>query len=659
MSDVNSNLDSSNTNTAYQSSVDFTDTNNSVNGITTNEKVYNNGVSWNVGNYSPTGDGEVNAQIYMPDHIDENTQIVVYYKGMDQDYSSKNCVSANDLYSDSNTILIFPGGSYYSSGEQAANTLNSLSEIIPGDWDNVTVAGVSAGGGSAFSLARNYSVAEDGTYNYHISTLSLGDSYHPERDMYCIPNSDEDYLAMIDKGITLVGVTSDGDNGNPDAVRVFRRWASLGGNSFYIDYAVSHDGKCITPYYNNYLNWILGKGDLTDEFIEQLNHFYVFEEDPETGEWVKKEISYEEATKHLESMARNPIFELSEVEDLYSRLKDDNALYNSNIKRSIGNINSMLTEFLATDAGFLGNHINAIISKVNNTKIRELTSSTSYSSTTNSPLMQDVKIMEYTAKTSELLSKVLNCVEYAMHAQLEIEATENDIKDDAADLDVSGSTTDAVLAGSIAGLDAAADALGYTGTKKQEYIESETAKLYEKYFSEEAQKEAENKGLSGEEKDKFVDEYINDRIKEFENNKDNYNVDVETNVSETNLNGEVVNGNKANTNTTSNNANNVNYTNYNANYNASNANSTVNTSNNNVNADVNVESNTNNDTSDASTQTKPSENTYIVQPGDTLGKIAKQFGMDYNDIAKDNNISDPNYILPGQKLIINNKNDLL
>ena len=46
---------------------------------------------------------------------------------------------------------------------------------------------------------------------------------------------------------------------------------------------------------------------------------------------------------------------------------------------------------------------------------------------------------------------------------------------------------------------------------------------------------------------------------------------------------------------------------------------------------------------------------YIIQPGDTLGDIAKKYGLDYNDIAKDNNISDPNYIITGQEIIINIK----
>lgn len=36
--------------------------------------------------------------------------------------------------------------------------------------------------------------------------------------------------------------------------------------------------------------------------------------------------------------------------------------------------------------------------------------------------------------------------------------------------------------------------------------------------------------------------------------------------------------------------------------------------------------------------------------------ITRRYGMDYNDIAKDNNISDPNMIISGQEIIINVKN---
>ena len=49
---------------------------------------------------------------------------------------------------------------------------------------------------------------------------------------------------------------------------------------------------------------------------------------------------------------------------------------------------------------------------------------------------------------------------------------------------------------------------------------------------------------------------------------------------------------------------------------------------------------------------KPLPNYYIVKKGDTLSSIAKKYGTTYQKIAKDNGISNPNKIYPGQKLII-------
>lgn len=43
---------------------------------------------------------------------------------------------------------------------------------------------------------------------------------------------------------------------------------------------------------------------------------------------------------------------------------------------------------------------------------------------------------------------------------------------------------------------------------------------------------------------------------------------------------------------------------------------------------------------------------YIVKSGDTLSGIAAKFGTNYQKIARDNNITNPNIIHPGQKLII-------
>lgn len=47
-----------------------------------------------------------------------------------------------------------------------------------------------------------------------------------------------------------------------------------------------------------------------------------------------------------------------------------------------------------------------------------------------------------------------------------------------------------------------------------------------------------------------------------------------------------------------------------------------------------------------------SQKTYIVKSGDTLSSIASRFGTTYQKIARDNNISNPNIIYPGQKLVI-------
>ena len=47
-----------------------------------------------------------------------------------------------------------------------------------------------------------------------------------------------------------------------------------------------------------------------------------------------------------------------------------------------------------------------------------------------------------------------------------------------------------------------------------------------------------------------------------------------------------------------------------------------------------------------------SQKVYIVKSGDTLSSIAAKFGTTYQKIARDNNISNPNLIYPGQRLVI-------
>jgi murein DD-endopeptidase MepM/ murein hydrolase activator NlpD len=43
---------------------------------------------------------------------------------------------------------------------------------------------------------------------------------------------------------------------------------------------------------------------------------------------------------------------------------------------------------------------------------------------------------------------------------------------------------------------------------------------------------------------------------------------------------------------------------------------------------------------------------YVVQSGDTLGKIAEKFGVDVDELAVINNIQDPNVLAPGMQLVI-------
>ncbi|UCG26577.1 MAG: LysM peptidoglycan-binding domain-containing protein [Chloroflexota bacterium] len=46
----------------------------------------------------------------------------------------------------------------------------------------------------------------------------------------------------------------------------------------------------------------------------------------------------------------------------------------------------------------------------------------------------------------------------------------------------------------------------------------------------------------------------------------------------------------------------------------------------------------------------PATTTYVVQPGDTLGEIAQMFGTTVSELAALNNISNPNLIYAGQVL---------
>ena len=52
-------------------------------------------------------------------------------------------------------------------------------------------------------------------------------------------------------------------------------------------------------------------------------------------------------------------------------------------------------------------------------------------------------------------------------------------------------------------------------------------------------------------------------------------------------------------------------------------------------------------------KTKPAPFSYVVQPGDTIGKIAKKFKTNADKIVTDNKLKHPDKIFPGQRLSIN------
>lgn len=500
--------------------------------------------------------------IYVPEKIDENTGIQIAGRGGG---GIGDCFATFDHAVDnqSNAIILAPihGDAPNSSDpgydwkERSFNIIDCIKDENPVIADTAVVCQ-----GYSASFVR---VMEGVSNNCDRRSYPIIPVLLEPRNIWGSTSLSDDEIAKlietktpvihfdINSGISFDDVHKSAQNDLSD-------YAKRGLNVYTIEYAAdSNNGS--SHSYIQFLGadmelWRLSNGTFDlNNLPDSLNYYshdltmtyqiYKYDEngekvlvtDPNKIASINEIINGTVSTQNLKS-----IFTPDEINDMYEKYKKDFSSYNMHMRESLDNINGMMSEFLTTDAGFLAEKIHALTSKINGTKIRNLKITADYASTTNSPKIQDVKIMEYVAKTSELLFKTLECVEFAMHAQIEIEATEDNIKDRAEDLAGGRSTTDAVLAGAIAGLGAAADALGYTGTKKQEYIDSETAKLFEKYYGEEANKEAESKGLSGKDKDKFIDDYIKGRIEEFEKNKDKYDVDVETEASETDLKGNEV-----------------------------------------------------------------------------------------------------------------------
>ena len=472
-------------------------------------------------------------EIYLPAKIDENTKSYTYYNpcGITSRGASGSYVVDNAITNaiDENNDAIFCMTSSDDKNELGLRTI----EAIYGEnaFNSHTCIGWSEGGGTVYTRTldkiRNNPDLEPQTMVFLDLQWNGGQ----------LDTSEENLNLMKENGTVIMAFES--VETLPDQYKTsqhYKEIAAAGIPLVIIEIPGDHGETPATVFQDNLLAFLNGQ---TDEIPSALG-FYKFDENGNFVPFDDVNEAIRIMRQNLISEGKIPTFTPEQIDDMYEKYKKEYESYNMYMRESLDNINGMMSEFLTTDAGFLAEKIQALTSKINGTKIKNLKITADYASTTNSPKIQDVKIMEYVAKTSEILFKTLECVEFAMHAQIEIESTEDNIKDRAEDLAGGRSTTDAALAGAIAGLGAAADALGYTGAKKQEYIDSETAKLFEKYYGEEANKEAESKGLSGKDKDKFIDDYIKGRIDEFEKNKDEYDVDVETEVSETDLKGNEV-----------------------------------------------------------------------------------------------------------------------
>ena len=476
-------------------------------------------------------------EIYLPAKIDENTKSYTYYNpcGITSRGASGSYVVDNAITNaiDENNDAIFCMTSSDDKNELGLRTIEAI--YGENNFNSHTCIGWSEGGGTVYTRTldkiRNNPDLEPQTMVFLDLQWNGGQ----------LDTSEENLNLMKENGTVIMAFES--VETLPDQYKTsqhYKEIAAAGIPLVIIEIPGDHGETPATVFQDNLLAFLNGQ---TDEIPSALG-FYKFDENGNFVPFDDVNEAIRIMRQNLISEGKIPTFTPEQIDDMYEKYKKEYESYNMHMRESLDNINGMMSEFLTTDAGFLAEKIQALTSKINGTKIKNLKITADYASTTNSPKIQDVKIMEYVAKTSELLFKTLECVEFAMHAQIEIEATEDNIKDRAEDLTGGRNTTDAVLAGAIAGLGAAADALGYTGAKKQEYIDSETAKLYEKYYGEEANKEAENKGLSGEEKDKFVDDYIKEKIEEFEKNKDKYDIDVETEASETDLKGNEVKANE-------------------------------------------------------------------------------------------------------------------
>ena len=469
---------------------------------------------------------------YLPPEINENTRSYTYYspggigsgmEGSGGSYVIDNAV-ATAIEDDNDAIFCMT-----SSDDKGAMGMTSIESILGIDgFNSNTCIGWSQGGKTVYDTTLDK--IKNNT-NLEPQTMVLLDIQYNGSSL---DTSEENLNLMKENGTVIMAFES--VETNPNEFRNcenYKTIAQAGIPIVIVEMPGDHGGTPSTAFKDDLIAFL--NGDIDE--IPSAYGFYTYNEN---GEYVEMD-----SNEAIEIMRQNltPIFDKdqTEIDKLFTRLNDDNKLYKMHIKCYLESINSMSTEFLTTDAGFLANNINAIISKVNNTKIKELNVSANYASTTYSPKIQDVKIMEYVTKTNELLSKVLYCIEFAMKTQLQLQEMENDIKGVAEGLPGAADYVDdiSVLTAALAGLPFTIDPT-LSDEERASELERLTDLTYENIYGEKARNAASEKGLTGSKADEYVETYLDVARKNYESTFGDSNINVtidDTTVTETPVSG--------------------------------------------------------------------------------------------------------------------------
>ena len=248
-----------------------------INGIKTQHPY---GDYWNC--VKTSSDNDITYNIYTPDVIDNNTPVIVYIPGQEQIQATP--IMAAGEYNTDAIIIVPKVNSYY--GDKICQDLADFSKNIPGDWNNITAAGVSVGGARALDVTI---AANTNDYGININTCAWNESqqiWQTEQGGKPLNPTDEQFKALADNNVTLIGLA---DSEGKTCFKTMEEYRKNGGvNNIMVEYnGGSHDNNCHNPYtQGNYFNYLIGKGDIPEDFKEKLRFFT----NDGTG---KKDTSYE------------------------------------------------------------------------------------------------------------------------------------------------------------------------------------------------------------------------------------------------------------------------------------------------------------------------------------------------------------------------------